>query len=265
MLTRVQAGPKSLKNLGLLLDMDLNRSQTLVRRILILTSIVLAALIGLPSPAAAAPIATTISLDTVYVGGTPDGTAPWLTAEFTSSVGSTTGTLVLTSHTPNFVQGLNSPKAVIGWGFYLDQGISDLVCANDGGNCADNNSLYNPDSFNTGPVPGIFNLGFGWSSGSRFVGGDSATYNLTFLNALTGNPFVENAFGWSSVAHVQGITSVTGDCVSGWIVSGNGDVATDNGSCTTPPVVVPEPGELGMFGLGLLFAGLFLGLRRRHS
>jgi hypothetical protein len=263
MLARVRATPKSLKNLGLLLDMDLNRSETLVRRILILTSIALAALIGLPLPAAAAPIATTISLDTVYVGGTPDGTAPWLTAEFTSSVGSTTGTLVLTSHTPDFVQGLNSPKAVIGWAFYLDQGVSTLSCNT--GKCADNEALYKASGLNTGPVPGIFNLGFGWSSGNRFMGGDTVTYNLTFSNALTGSPFVDNTFGWSSVAHVQGITSTTDDCSSGWIVSGDGSVATDNGSCTRPPVVVPEPGELGMFGLGLLFAGLFLGLRRRYS
>lgn len=235
-----------------------------MRRIPILTSIALAALIGLPSPAAAVPtpITTDINLDAVFTGGTPDGTAPWLTAQFTSTMGSKTGTLVLSSAS-DFVQGLNSKKATVGWAFYLDQGVSGLTCTT--GKCADNNAFYDASGLNTGPVPGIFNLGFGWSSGNRFIAGDSVTYNLTFSNALTGNPFGPNGSGLWSVAHVQGIT---GSCeTSGWIVSGDASGAGGSASCSTtpPPVVVPEPGELGMFGLGLLFAGLFLGLRRRYS
>jgi len=66
------------------------------------------------------------------------------------------------------------------------------------------------------------------------------------------------------VAHIQGI-GTKGDC-SGWIVSGDGTVAEGSGPCADPSLVtVPEPGKLGMFGLGLLIAGLFLGLRRRYN
>ncbi len=229
----------------------------------ILAGIALAALAMSPMQVAATPITTTIQLDTVFTGYTPDGSAPWLSAQFTSSVGSTTGTLVLTSMTSDadFIQGLNSPKATIGWAFYLSQAISGLACQS--GNCADNNALYKAGGLNTGPVPGIFNLGFGWSSGSRFMAGGVATYTLTFSNALAVNPFVENASSWSSVAHIQGIT---GGC-SGWVVSGSGTIGDLKGPCTTtpPPVLVPEPDELGMFGLGLLLVGLLAGLRRRCS
>jgi len=84
---------------------------------------------------------------------------------------------------------------------------------------------------------------------NRSGAGDSAIYDLTFDSALSGDPFVANGDGWSSVAHVQGI-GPSGD--SGWIVAGG-------------PVVVPEPAELGLFGVGALVIGLFAGLRRRWS
>lgn len=231
-----------------------------MKRILALAGLALAALVMLPPQVAATPISTSINLNTVFAGNTPDGSAPWLTAQFTSSVGSDKGTLVLSVHTtgPDFVQGLNSKKSVIGWAFYLNQALSPagITCA--AGVCAGNGALYNAGGFNTGPVPGMFNLAFGWSSGSRFMAGDSATYDLTFSHLLTGNPFVENGSGWSSVAHVQGIL---GNC-SGWIVAGNGVGASGSGPCTDPPPVrVPEPGELGMFGLGLLLVGLLLGMK----
>ncbi len=231
-------------------------------RIPVLLSIVLGVLTLAPPQVAATSITTVIGLDTVFTGYTPDGNAPWLTAEFTSSVGSRTGTLVLSSNTsgPDFVQGLNSRMATVGWAFYLNQAVAGLTCT--AGKCADNNALYNASGFNTGPVPGTFNLAFGWSSGNRFVGGDSATYDLTFSSLLTSNPFVENGSSWSSVAHVQGIA---GTNCSGWIVSGDGSGAAGSGPCIDHTRVdVPEPGELGVFGLGLLFAGLFLGLRRRN-
>ncbi|EIM02205.1 hypothetical protein RHOFW104T7_11985 [Rhodanobacter thiooxydans] len=233
-----------------------------MKRILVLTGIALAALVVLPSQVAATPISASMSLNTVYTGITPDGSAPWLTAEFTSSVGSSTGTLVLTSRLtgPDFVQGLNSAKSAVGWAFYLNQALSSSGITCTAGACAGNGALYNGSGFDTASVPGMFNLAFGWSSGSRFMAGDSATYDLTFAHLLTGNPFVENASGWSSVAHVQGIIGGA-DC-SGWIVAGNGTGASGGARCVDPPhVSVPEPGELGMFSLGLLLAGLFLGMK----
>jgi hypothetical protein len=198
----------------------------------------------------------------VFTGNTPDGMAPWLTATFSSEKGSTTGTLTLTSHlsASDFVQGLNSKKSTIGWAFYLDQSLASITCAS--GTCADNNALFG-GSYNAGPVPGTFNLAFGWSSGNRFQAGDSVVYDLTFASVLTDNPFAANGSDWWSVAHVQGIGS--GGSCSGWIVSGDGSGASGSGPCdgTPPPHNVPEPAGLGMFGIGVLLIGLFLGLRRR--
>ena len=224
---------------------------------------VLAAAVGLfaiATPAFAIPISQTITLDQVYTGSIPDGLPPWLTATFTQT-GSNTGTLTLKSMLSgsDFLQGLNSPMATTGWAFYLDQSLSGLSCSS--GTCADNGALFG-GSYNTGPVPGLFNLAFGWSSGNRFDGSDSAIYDLTFASALTGNPFGANGSGWWSVAHVQGIGS-NGSC-SGWIVSGTGTLGTNDGPCGGTHNV-PEPGALGMFGLGVLLIGGFLGWRRRYS
>ncbi len=236
-----------------------------MKKILVLSGFALAAMAAMVSmPALATPISATINLSTVYTGNIPDGSAPWLTAEFTSNTGSLNGTLTLASNLSNsdFLQGLSSNKAAIGWAFYLNPRVTgstvSISCTS--GTCADSAS-WNASGFNSGPVPGVFNLAFGWSSQNRFLSGSSAVYGLTFSSALTGNPFGLNGDQWSSVAHVQGIT---GGC-SGWIVSGTG--RTHGGSpCITPLVrTVPEPGELGMFGLGLLLMGLLVGLRRRYD
>ncbi|MGH8216480.1 MAG: PEP-CTERM sorting domain-containing protein [Rhodanobacteraceae bacterium] len=199
-------------------------------------------------PAFATPV--TINMGQVYTGATPDGSAPWLVATF-NQTGSNTGTLTLTSHlgASDFLQGLNSSNSTVGWAFYLNQSLSAITCTT--GICGNSNSAFNAGGFNTGPVQaGAFNLGFGWGPHDRFDGSDSAVYGLTFASALTGNPFAANGSGWFSVAHVQGIGVRGGD--SGWIVSGAGT-----------PVTVPEPAELGLFGLGLLLVGLFAGWRRR--
>jgi hypothetical protein len=207
------------------------------------------------------PISTTINLGTVFVGNTPDGMAPWLTATFTSTLGATTGTLTLTSHlsASDSLQGLSSSHANVDWAFYLGPSLASIACTS--GACADNNALFG-GSYSTGLVPGTFNLAFGWSSGNRFDGSDSAVYELTFTNALTAIPFMGNESGWWSAAHVQGIT---GGC-NGWIVSGDARGANGSGACTnTPPIDVPEPAGLGMFGVGVLMIGCFLGLRRRMA
>lgn len=205
-----------------------------------------AAAIALLVQAGTAFATQTINVDQVYTGATPDGSPPWLVATF-SATGSNTGTLTLTSNLTgtDFLQGLENSSAAVGWAFYVDQSISGMTCAS--GNCANSNSGFDAGGFNTGPVGGTFNLGFGWGPRNRFGAGDSAVYDLTFTNALSGDPFGPNSDGWWSVAHVQGI-GPNGD--SGWIVSGT-------------PVSVPEPAELGLFGVGALLVGLFAGLRRR--
>jgi hypothetical protein len=229
-------------------------------------SMVLAAVawLGLSSPALAAPMTQTIDLNQVFTGNIPDGPSPWLSATFTFDPGSTTGTLVLTSKlsAADFVQG---DSGVTGWGFYLSgNSLAHFSCS---GVCADNVLTAN---LNSGPVKGSgkngwgFNFGFGWNSGNRFDGTDSAIYQLTFANALSStSPFAANDGGWYSYAHVQGLI---GGC-SGYIVSGNGTLGEQDGPCTDtpPPNNVPEPVGLGMFGLGAMLIGLFIGLRRRYA
>lgn len=208
------------------------------------------ALFAAPTPAFAT-ITYSVSLNTVFTGATPAGTPPWLTATFVQT-GSDTGKLTLTSHltSPNVLKGLESSNAAVGWAFYLDQSLSSVTCSS--GTCGNSHSGFKASGFNAQHNTGFFNLGFGWGPGSSthpvFKAGSSAVYDLTFSSALTGDPFAVNSAGYSSVAHVQQIT-VGG---SGWIVGG------------APSVSVPEPAELGMFGLGLLALGLFAGLRRRR-
>jgi hypothetical protein len=199
-------------------------------------------------PALASPV--TINLDQVFTGATPDGPTPWLVATF-EQTGSNTGTLTLTSHltAPDFIQGLNSASSTVGWAFYLNQSLSAITCTT--GACANGDSGFDAGGFNTGPAnAGTFNLGFGWGpgSGNRFTAGESAVYNLTFASDLSGNPFVANGSGWISIAHVQGLGNRGRN--SGWIVSDT-------------LVSVPEPAELGLFGLGLLLVALFAAARRR--
>lgn len=214
------------------------------------------ALFTLATPAVAVPVSQTINLDQVFTGNTPDGPAPWLTATFTYDVGSTTGTLVLQSKfsDSDFLQGATG---VTGWGFNIDQTPASFNCTS--GTCA--NTVLT-SGVNSGPVPGGFDFGFGWTSKNRFDGSDTATYLLTFDSALDStSPFVANGSGWLSYAHVQGIT---GDC-SGFIVAGTGRLGTSNGPCTN--VTVPEPealGSLGVFGFGVLLIGVFLGMRLRY-
>lgn len=230
-----------------------------MKKVISILILALTALFILPAQATPTPISTTLNLNTVIVGYTPDGPAPWLKATFTSETGSTTGTLTLTSllTSTDFVQGANG---VSGWAFYLDPAITSLgniSCT--AGNCPDSTWI---SGINSGPIPGPFNLAFGWTSSDRFNGTDTATFTLTFDSALAGNPFIENSSGWSSYSHVQGIVG-TQTC-SGYIGSGSGTVDQSqlNGSCSATNV--PEPTALGMFGFGTLLIGVFLGLRRRH-
>lgn len=221
---------------------------------------------GLSAPAFATPLVQTIDLGTVFTGTAPNGDAPWLVGTFMYQPGATTGTLTLQAYLTdggsgpdgNFVQ-----SGPTGWGFNV-AGLSSLTCVS--GECASSTGF----APNSGSIGGGFTLGFYWTSSNRFEGTDIASYTLTFANAL-GNtsPFGPNADGWTSFAHVQGITR-TGCDNSGWIV----DNATDgtgagskvcDGQVTPPPVAVPEPSSLGILGLGTLLLAGFIGLRRRFS
>jgi hypothetical protein len=236
--------------------------ESLMKTRAIFSSVLVAAVacLGLATPAFATPVTQTINLGQVYTGTTPNGSAPWLVATFAFDTNSTTGTLTLQSNltSGNFLQGVN----VAGWDFNLASGVTLEPGPTCTGACA---TTVNIGASGSGPVPGGFNLGFFWGpgAGSRFDGTDVATYTLTFADALSVSPFTANASGWLSTAHVQGIT-MTGCDNSGWIVDDGNGTGAGNGVCggTTN---VPEPGALGMFGLGVLLIGGFLGWRRRYS
>jgi hypothetical protein len=221
--------------------------------------LVLAAAGAFAGGAYATPITQTVDLSVVFTGAIPDGSAPWLEATFSGETDSTMGTLTLTSMLSgsDFLQGLENDHATVGWALNLDPAVTAATCdATSSSNCADAVKIGSP--VNTGPVPGSFNLAFGWDSGDRFMAGDIAVYGLTFASGLSGPPIAPNDSLWESVAHVQGISP--SGC-SGWIVAGDGEVA-DGG---TPCAGVPEPSSgslflLGMLGIGLLGGGF--GVRR---
>lgn len=218
-----------------------------------LISTAVAALFAVATPTFATPVTQTMDVGQLFTGATPNGDGPWLTATFMydNDGSSNVGTLVLYSNLidGNFLQGGNG-NGVMGWGFNLvGNTLTGSSCTS--GTCA---AKVSTGGVNSASVKGGFNLGFGWTSRNRFDAIDTAIYSLTFADMLTASPFMANSDGYLSFAHVQGITG--GGDSSGFIVNGGG----------TPPVnPVPEPAVLGMFGLGVLVLGMFVGLRRRFS
>lgn len=228
-------------------------------------SILLAAVacVGFSTPAFAT--VQTIDLGKVFTGYTPDGAPWWLEATFTYDGSSNTGTLDLAAN----LQGADfiGSGGFNGLGFNLAGNNLSSVTYVSGTQA----STVKTTSYTAPPAGmGTFDLNFQWNQASgTFTGTDKAEYTLTFADLLTASPFVANADGWTAYAHVQGITN-TGDgaTCSGWIVNddGTGTLGTQLGTCGGPPPTnVPEPGALGMFGLGVLLIGGFLGWRRRYS
>ncbi|WP_455384266.1 hypothetical protein, partial [Acidihalobacter prosperus] len=119
----------------------------------------------------ATPIET-INLNQVYTGYIPDGPAPWLTASL--AYGNSNNSLVLTLNSSlsgsDFLQGLQGKNAngAVGWAFNFApvDAIASISCNSTAStNCASNVAFGG--NYNTGPVPGTFNLAFGWDSGNR--------------------------------------------------------------------------------------------------
>ena len=230
----------------------------------ILSIVLLALLASTVAPARATT--ENLSLDTVYAGYTPDGTPPWLTATFQYNVGSSTGTLTLTSHlgASDFVQG---SSGVTGWAFYLDPNVLPITIQCTGGTTCPYTYWLNSGIGQQGPIPGTYNLGFGWNSKNRFDGSDTAVLDVNFNTemGLQSDPFLANSYGIYSFSHIQGISG--NPTCSGYVIAENGDTSIPSsglhGSCPAT-TNVPEPESLGMFGFGALVIGVFLGLRRRR-
>ena len=194
------------------------------------------------------------NLDTVINGDTPSGSAPWLTATFTTISG---GVLVALDN--NMASGSG-------------QYITDLLF---------NTSISNPTSLVFSPSPsflgpytslststtqslagnptnlqaGLFNIDMGF--GSLFPGGTSVVFEI-LGTGLTENSFnvlsadgTGNPGGWLMAAEVQGIP------IPGSTGTTSGSIGYTNVSA------VPEPEVYAMMGIGILLMGFVVHRRRK--
>ena len=198
--------------------------------------------------ALAAPAnALIISYDDIVTGAIPNSPAPWMTASITNgSSGGLSGVNV--TLTPRVV----SPEFITSIFFSLtgEYTLSDPTTTPDIRRSSCNGSA----PANTGP----WQLCYSFAPSDQWNTSDGAV--SFFLRGMRENNFVYNSDGWRSVAHVQGI--VGDQSCSSWIGDyvGTGGIAPSNSGACTTTTSVPEPGTLGLLGLGL--AGIGLSRRR---
>lgn len=175
--------------------------------------------------------ALVIEFDSIITGYMPNsGTSPWLTATITNTTNAA---------------GVNGVNIVFSTSVVNPEFITAIYFSYPGGsNCSPGTSPAG-----TGP----FQLCHTFAPSLQWDGPTSAAM---FFGGYSEGGFGFNRNGWLAAAHVQGIQP---DC-SGWIGAGRTTVDNGSGICGQS---VPEPGTLGLLGLGL--AGLGFGLRRRNK
>lgn len=153
----------------------------------------------------------------------------------------------------------------------LDTNSPDTFITGDGAQPTSPILSGGPDTYN-GPIAILFSEGV---AGVGLDGGYFDAANSTKIEAFDENGnslgFVTN--NGTGVEFLGLVTDDKSESIRGLLFSLVGDEPAgfdiDNvrfgaaDQIVTPPTGVPEPGELGMFGLGALLIGLFAGLRRR--